>query len=116
RNRVLAVRRRAPLSLSLGRGAVERRCAGRNVRPGWKHGGTGGRSRGIPFPGLLGNPAFHRDPGGGAGIRVEKGGLRMALGSSDGPRALVPGASGPGSNLTVKPASAVDVPENTILT
>jgi len=40
----------------------------------------------------------------------------MALGSSDRPRTLAPGASGPGSNLTVKPAGAVEVPENTILT
>ena len=55
---------------------------------GWKHGGPGGHSRGIPFPGLLGNPALHRDPGGGAGVRVEEGGLRMALGSSDRTRAL----------------------------
>ncbi len=40
----------------------------------------------------------------------------MAVGSSDGPRARCQGRRGPGSNLTVKPAGSVEVPENTFLT
>ena len=79
-------------------------------------GSVAGRSRnprGIPRLGLLGDHGVHHDPGRGVRLRVAERGLRMAVGSTRRTDVSARAGSPAGPSLAVKPAGALEVPENT---
>ena len=74
------------------------------------------RSAGIPAEfrglGLLGDHGVHRDPGRGVRLCLAERGLRMAVGTRTRRRSR-PGSTPPsGSTLALKPADALEMPEN----
>ena len=83
--------------------------------PTRRHGRWRGHTRRVPQPGVLGHPDLHRDPGGGVRLRLEEGGLRMAMTSSPSEFGL-PRPRRPCIKLRSQPAGAPQLPENTFVT
>ena len=83
------------------------------TRPGVPVTGIPAEFRGLVF---VGDHGLHRDPGGGVRLCLAERGLRMAVGNDPDGRSR-PGMRRPtGTSLSLKPAGALEVPENVHVT